>query len=259
MEGHPPVVAISRSYPVETLRQYNLTQRREDKKKMLAQPVIVQSYFGNDAPVTVIPHRNSNSIRTSSPCNLVMRKLKWRMKNILTALRLCVEHQNWYGAITIALTLPDICGSIDAPGINNSKERAVAWFNQFVGQAYRDEVGGVECVFMTGGDYYALRCAYLHQGSFDVSGQNAREVVEKFIMHHSVAIRIHKVRNNGKLVIDISTFCEDIAKGVETWEAEVRLDPENRRRALIESLMPLHLPDVHHGNMVVATIGNLFE
>jgi hypothetical protein len=25
-EGHPPVVAISRSCPVETLRQYNLTQ-----------------------------------------------------------------------------------------------------------------------------------------------------------------------------------------------------------------------------------------
>ena len=69
-EGHPPVVAISRSCPVETLRQYNLAQRREDKKKVLARPVIVQGYFGDDADVAVSPaaynnlvhcHRNSES------------------------------------------------------------------------------------------------------------------------------------------------------------------------------------------------------
>jgi hypothetical protein len=39
---------------METLRQYNLAQRRKDKKKVLARPVIVESYFGDDAPVTVI-------------------------------------------------------------------------------------------------------------------------------------------------------------------------------------------------------------
>ena len=57
LEGHPPVVAISRSCPVETLRQYNLAQRRRERrgaKKMLARSVIVQSYLGADAIVTVI-------------------------------------------------------------------------------------------------------------------------------------------------------------------------------------------------------------
>jgi hypothetical protein len=68
VEGHPLVVAISRSCPVETLRQYNLTQRRRGAKKRLARPVIVQSYFGDDAPVTgtqfVIPyHGNSDLAR----------------------------------------------------------------------------------------------------------------------------------------------------------------------------------------------------
>jgi hypothetical protein len=48
---------------METQRQYNLAQRREDKKKVLARPVIVQSYFGDDAIVTVIPTviRNNSS------------------------------------------------------------------------------------------------------------------------------------------------------------------------------------------------------
>jgi hypothetical protein len=54
VEGHPPFVAISRSCPVETLRQYNLTQRRRGAEKAFARPVIVQSYFGDDAPVTGI-------------------------------------------------------------------------------------------------------------------------------------------------------------------------------------------------------------
>jgi hypothetical protein len=32
-----------------------LAQRREDKKKVLARPIIVKSYFGDDADVIVIP------------------------------------------------------------------------------------------------------------------------------------------------------------------------------------------------------------
>jgi hypothetical protein len=57
-EGHPPVGAISRSCPVETLRQYNLKQRRRERrgaKKRLARAVIEQSYFRDNAPVIGIP------------------------------------------------------------------------------------------------------------------------------------------------------------------------------------------------------------
>ena len=39
---------------METQRQYNLAQRREDKKKVSARPVIGQSYFGDYADITVI-------------------------------------------------------------------------------------------------------------------------------------------------------------------------------------------------------------
>ena len=77
-EGHPPVVAISRSCPVETLRQYNLTQRRRERrgaKKRLARSVIAQSYLGDDAIVTGIPaaynnlvHCQRNSVIRNWPC-----------------------------------------------------------------------------------------------------------------------------------------------------------------------------------------------
>ena len=55
MRGSAPSVTHHAAFvQMETQRQYNLTQRREDKKKMLARPVIVKSYFGDDADVTGI-------------------------------------------------------------------------------------------------------------------------------------------------------------------------------------------------------------
>ncbi len=180
------------------------------------------------------------------------------MKNLLDALRRCVQDKNWYGAITIALTLPDICGSIDTPGKGNSERRSVAWFDKYVAHAYRVEVDGAKFVFMTGGDCYALRCAALHQGSFDVSDQRARDVVDKFILHHSELIGIHNVRQGKKLVIDIATFCLDIAAGVGAWEADVARDPDDRRRSGIASLLPLHLPDQRVQGAMFAEVGNVF-
>jgi hypothetical protein len=181
------------------------------------------------------------------------------MKNLLQALRRCVHDQNWYGAITIALTLPDICGSIDSPGKNNSEARSVAWFDRYVGHAYMTEVNGVKGVFMTGGDCYALRCAALHQGTFDVSDQRARDVVDRFILHHSKVMYAHKLLQGKKLVIDLTTFCTDIAAGVEAWEAEVMLDDDNRRRSRIASLLPLHLPDVSYGGLTFTKVDTLFK
>jgi len=181
------------------------------------------------------------------------------MKNLINALKRCIHDRNCYGAINIALTLPDICGSIDSPGKNNSKERSVAWFDRYVGHAYMIEVNGVKCVFMTGGDCYALRCTALHQGTFDVSDEKARDVVDRFILHHSESVRFHNVRQDKKLVIDLTTFCLDIAAGVDVWEAEVMRDADDRRRSLIASLLPLHLPDVSYGGLTFTKVGNLFK
>jgi hypothetical protein len=181
------------------------------------------------------------------------------VKNLLHALRRCVHDRNWYGAINIALTLPDICGSIDSPGKNNSKERSVAWFDRYVGHAYTIEVNGVKGIFMTGGDCYALRCTALHQGTFDVSDEKARDVVDRFILHHSESVRFHNVRQDKKLVIDLTTFCLDIAAGVEVWEAEVMQDADDRRRARIASLLPLHLPDVSYGGLTFTKVDNIFK
>ena len=55
VRGSAPSVTHHAAFvQMETLRQYNLAQRREDKKKESARAVILHSYFGDDADVTGI-------------------------------------------------------------------------------------------------------------------------------------------------------------------------------------------------------------
>lgn len=180
------------------------------------------------------------------------------MEKFIQSLRHTVEIQNWHAAMCMALTLPDICASIDQPGKNNSSNRYATWFSKFVGQRYKWEVNGRKGVFMTGSDCYALRCAYLHQGTSDVSDQRAKEIVERFVLHHSVGVRMHCIRQGGKLLIDMGTFCNDIAGGAQVWLAEVCGDRDTRRNSAVRKLFPMHLPDQFSGGMLFVRIGNPF-
>ena len=180
------------------------------------------------------------------------------MNNFINSILHSLATENWYAAITLALTLPDICGAINVPGKNNSQARYSAWFDKYVGDKYSmTNHDGNVCIFMNGNDAYALRCALLHEGISNVSNQRARsEVQEKFIFHHSRVAYLHKLKDKGKLLIDIKTYCNDILNGVSEWQNDVSNDIDDRRRNSIRELLTLHLPDVHHGSMVHATINN---
>jgi hypothetical protein len=176
------------------------------------------------------------------------------------ALEHAVNSENWYAAMTLSLTLPDICGAIDKPGKYNSRERYSEWFDRFLGGEYSmTKPDGSRNYFMTGGDCYALRCAFLHEGSADVSKKRAENIVkDTFILHHSKVVALHKIRQGGKLLIDMKVFCFDIISGVTKWEQEVYSESDQRRRTAISSLLSLHLPDVQTGGLIFAKVSNPF-
>lgn len=80
-------------------------------------------------------------------------------------------------AITLALTLPDICGARMYPREKNSSRRYVAWFNQYVAANYRNPSEAHEYYF-DGNDCYQLRCVFLHEG-----GNAPHREREKTIYH----------------------------------------------------------------------------
>ena len=85
-------------------------------------------------------------------------------------IRKAFNAEAYLSAISLALTIPDVCGS----RLHHNmyvRERYVDWFDKYIAQAYLDETTLVvdgELVdpryYFDGEDCYQLRCAYLHQG-----------------------------------------------------------------------------------------------
>jgi len=159
------------------------------------------------------------------------------MEHLTNAVRLAVGGSNWYAALSLALTLPDICGGLESPK-KTSRARYVEWCNSYLVPRYTLRVGadGRERVFLHGKDCYALRCAVLHEGS-DIVGHSASEALDSFLL---VAPRdgwtVHCNQSGTKLLLQVDLFCEDICKGVDEW---LKVVPQSNPAVLvgIERLM----------------------
>lgn len=94
------------------------------------------------------------------------------MNHFFNALETSIQTENWYSVLFISLSLPDICGKIDNPS-STSKQRTIEWFDKYLKPFYTRKIGPsqTEYTFLSGTDFYALRCAYLHEGSDDITGQ----------------------------------------------------------------------------------------
>jgi hypothetical protein len=141
------------------------------------------------------------------------------MQNLVKGLEQALASESWYAALALALAMPDICGRIDSPGVH-SKERYVAWFNQYLLPQYSTDFGGDlgVFVFLSGEDCYALRCAYLHEGASDLANQRARQALSdvRFIAA-PVGVNIHRNRSDDVLQLDVRHFCQDVLDAVLAW------------------------------------------
>ena len=126
-------------------------------------------------------------------------------------------------AITGALTLPDIAAVLDGR-TGGSAERYAGWFNDYLRDTFtsHDSFADGQFVLLSGRDCYALRCAFLHAGDFDITGQNKREALEKFHFwapHPGLGVTVHcNLHNNNTLLqLQVNCFCEEICLGIEAW------------------------------------------
>lgn len=145
------------------------------------------------------------------------------MNELVVSLRVCLLRRNWYPSLALALALPDICGFLESP-THTSKRRYVDWCDLFLVPRYSSEIGPdhQSFVFLSGEDCYALRCAFLHQGSDSIEKQSARDVLDKFIfVEPPPRGRIHCNKIDSKLQLQVDIFCEDICEGAEQWMQQV--------------------------------------
>ena len=78
------------------------------------------------------------------------------MKRFTDAGRQAIAAKNNYAALSLALMIPDICGSLEDPGPGKSQRRYEQWFKQWAEPKFVN-LSAEEC--------YQLRCSMIHSGS----------------------------------------------------------------------------------------------
>ena len=174
------------------------------------------------------------------------------MKDILDAIRKAIKDKNWYGALFISLTLPDICGKIENPNFLSEK-RYKDWFNKYMSAKY---IYG-DRTFLSSDDCYAFRCVLLHEGSDDIAGQKSRKILEKFLFMTSGPHCNYMQNNyvNGQRVktslqLRVDKFCEDICDSVEQWLKDTSTDTAIMNR--VHETIKIYEPGTVYGGIKIS-------
>ena len=91
-----------------------------------------------------------------------------------------LKSKSYLSALSLSLTLPDICGKIEHPdfklkdGERNIGKQYATWFNDWVNHYFADHSGWIhdgnraKNPYFSGKMCYSLRCAFLHAGNSDI-------------------------------------------------------------------------------------------
>ncbi|MBY6353795.1 MULTISPECIES: hypothetical protein [Enterobacter cloacae complex] len=150
------------------------------------------------------------------------------MQRFVDSIRKAIRDHNWYGAIFVALTMPDICSAIENPYEARVGVRYRDWFNRYLREKYK-----YKYVEFTAEDCYQFRCKCLHQGIA------RRDGFEKFhLSQTSSGSVIHMNSFDGVIQIQVSKFCEDICQSVEQWMLDMKPNPAITLR--MQELLEIH-------------------
>lgn len=166
------------------------------------------------------------------------------MLRFVTAVESAIREKNWYAALGLALTLPDMCAAMENPDAKGFEARYVGWYDRYLLSTYTAYVGprAKKVVFLSGADCFALRCAFLHEGTGDMTPKPQR-VLQRF--HFVCPLESghpgsHNNMLNGILLqLEVNTFCQDMCNGVRTWLKDVEGNDEIHDR-MRDTLLIIH-------------------
>jgi len=110
-------------------------------------------------------------------------KIKERYSELLLThieeIEICLEHELYLAALSLALTLPDICGKAEYPKLG-STQRYIQWYNQYMEQ-YKEGNAPYDSdmPYLSGGVVYNLRNSMLHSGNPNVESKKIKTVQSK--------------------------------------------------------------------------------
>jgi hypothetical protein len=166
------------------------------------------------------------------------------MQKIINSIYDALENKNWYVALFVTLTLPDICAALEYG--ESSGSRYADWFEANVPR-YKG--------FISGNDCYALRCALLHQGKDNTLEQKKREMLEHYVFltdSNSHCTLFENCIFNGVeksfLQLNVQIFCKDLCACVETWLASMSTSSDIQSR--LKDTIKIHEPGYNYMGII---------
>ena len=143
------------------------------------------------------------------------------------SIRQAVKDRNWYAALALALTMPDICGNIKYPG--PSKDRYIKWFDDYVLKRYQSNVGASMRLktWLSGYECYLIRCRMLHQGTEIIDQKATVDIIKRFKFTSSDC---HLIQIGDTLVINAGKFAIDICDSVREYIGSISKCPEEWKK-----------------------------
>ena len=151
-------------------------------------------------------------------------------------IRCSLKNKCYFSALSLALTLPDICGMAEFPN-KSVTERYIEWYDKYLGVYMtqgKDDLGGNN-PWLSGEVIYNLRNTYLHQGSPGIASDKVKEEanqLDEFILmlgdgtffqeatiNIEVGIQATGKKTYKKKIVDVTFLCESIC-GVALWYYE---------------------------------------
>lgn len=150
------------------------------------------------------------------------------MKRFTEAGRRAINSRNWYAALNVALTIPDICGSLENPGPGKSRVRYERWCREWVEPKMTGEMSDGDKVFLSAEDCYQLRNSMIHSGSSEID-EGKRQVLHKieFIeagLHLQwVERHVHNgIRLPNFLLVRADLFAMAMFEAADEWDLSVQ-------------------------------------
>ena len=96
-------------------------------------------------------------------------------------IRCSLENKCYFSALSLALTLPDICGMAEFPD-KSVTGRYIEWYDKYLGVYMaqgKDDLGGNN-PWLSGEVVYNLRNTYLHQGNPGIASEKVKDEMNQF-------------------------------------------------------------------------------
>lgn len=160
------------------------------------------------------------------------------MERFLSSIEQGLVNKDWYGALSTALTIPDICGQIDRPKWKVGK-RYKRWYNIWLLPTYKTTIGGHEVIFMNAEDCYGLRCSYLHAGEGNLE-KKAKQTLRKFhFIQPPPWGMAHRIKSNDILLLQVDCFCQEMVEAGRNWLQWLEAhEPEKLKR--FDDMLVIH-------------------